>query len=208
MKFDRLEDAISEIKKGHLVIVVDDVKRENEGDLIGAGLKVTPETINFMVKHARGAFIATFCEYGRCEELGIPPQRTSGENTELNRTQMMVSVDASKAGSGSSAYDRALTVRILSDPGSEPSDLRKPGHVIPIQAHPGGILEREGHTEAGVELVRLAGFSPAVAVDLEILNEEGGMASREELFELARRFNLKIISIEQIKEFLKKGALI
>jgi 3,4-dihydroxy 2-butanone 4-phosphate synthase/GTP cyclohydrolase II len=204
MKFDRVEDAIEELKKGKLVIIVDDIKRENEGDFVGAGIKTTPETINFMIKNARGAFIAAFCEYGRCEELGILPQRTMVENTETNRTQMMVSVDAKKASSGSSAYDRALTINILSHPDAEPDDLRKPGHVIPIQASPEGLKEREGHTEAGVELVKLAGFRPAVAVDLEILNDQGKMASRQELFYLAKKFNLRIVSIEQIKDFLNR----
>lgn len=205
MHFDRVQDAIEEIREGKLVIVVDDIKRENEGDFIGAAARVTPETINFMVTYARGAFIAAFCEYGRCEEMGILPQRTMVENTEANRTQMMVSVDAAKSGSGSSAYDRALTMQILGDKNAEPGHLRKPGHVIPIQACPGGLMERSGHTEAGMELVKLAGFRPAVAVDLEILNENGHMASREELLALAKKFSLKIISIDQIKDYLKRS---
>lgn len=204
MKFDNVADAVLEVHKGSLVIIVDNIKRENEGDFVGAGAKVTPHMINFMVTYARGAFIAAFCEYGRCEELAILAQRTNVENTEANRTQMMVSIDAAKSGSGSSAYDRALTMQVLSNPKSEPGDLRKPGHVIPIQACPGGILEREGHTEAGVELVRLAGFKPAVAVDLEILNKEGRMASRGELLVIAKRFNIKMVTIEQIKDFVKR----
>ncbi len=204
MRFDNVADAVLEVRKGSLVIIVDSIKRENEGDFVGAGAKVTPQMINFMVTYARGAFIAAFCEYGRCEELAILAQRTNVENTEANRTQMMVSIDAAKSGSGSSAYDRALTMQVLSNPKSEPGDLRKPGHVIPIQACPGGILEREGHTEAGVELVRLAGFKPAVALDLEILNKEGHMASREELLVIAKKFNIKIVTIEQIKDFVKR----
>ncbi|MBD3295921.1 MAG: hypothetical protein GF392_00965 [Candidatus Omnitrophica bacterium] len=205
MQFDRVEDAISDVKKGKLVIVIDDVKRENEGDFIGAAAKITGETINFMVTEARGAFIAVFCEHGRCEDLNILHQRTMAENTESNKTQMMVSVDASKASSGSSAFDRALAVNILGNPNSEPHEVRQPGHVIPIQASAGGILERDGHTEAGVELVKLAGFKPAVAVDLEIMGKDGNMASHEELAEIARKFDLKIISIEQLKKYVSEN---
>lgn len=205
MQFDRIEDAISEVQKGNLVIVIDDVKRENEGDFIGAAAKVTGETINFMVTEARGAFIAVFCEHGRCETLNVLHQRTMAENTESNKTQMMVSVDASSASSGSSAFDRARAVNILGDPNAEPHELRQPGHVIPIQASAGGILERGGHTEAGVELVKLAGFKPAIAVDLEIMGKDGNMATHEELFGIAKKFDLKIISIEQLKEYAAKN---
>lgn len=206
MQFDRIEDAISEVQKGNLVIVIDDVKRENEGDFIGAAAKVTGETINFMVTEARGAFIAVFCEHGRCEDLNILHQRTMAENTESNKTQMMVSVDASAASSGSSAFDRALAVNILGNSNSEPHELRQPGHVIPIQASAGGILERDGHTEAGVELVKLAGFKPAVAVDLEIMGADGNMATHEELYEIAKKFDLKIITIAQLKEYVANKA--
>ena len=183
---------------------MDSVKRENEGDFICAAANVTPQMINFMVAHARGAFIAAFCECGRCEELGIPPQRTSGENTEANKTRMMVSVDAAAGGSGSSAGDRSKTMNILARKGAVSNELRKPGHVIPIEAVSGGILERQGHTEAGVELVKLAGFKPAVAVDLEILDPDGNMASREYLFQMAKDFGLKIINIDQIISFVKE----
>jgi 3,4-dihydroxy 2-butanone 4-phosphate synthase/GTP cyclohydrolase II len=207
VQFDKVEDAINEVKKGNLVIVVDDVKRENEGDFIGAAAKVTGDTINFMVTEARGAFIAVFCEHGRCETMNILHQRTMAENTESNKTQMMVSVDASKASSGSSAFDRALAVNILADPDAEPHELRQPGHVIPIQASAGGILERDGHTEAGVELVKLAGFKPAVAVDLEILGRNGQMATHEELTEIAEKFDLKMISIEQLKKYVSDNVV-
>lgn len=200
----KVEDVLEDIKKGKLVVVMDDAKRENEGDFIGAGALVKPETINFMVTHARGAFIAVFCECGRCEELGILPQRTMQENTEKNRTRMMVSVDAAKGGSGSSAQDRALTVNILSKPDAKPDDLRKPGHVIPIEAVGGGLMERPGHTESGVDLVKLAGFKPAVAVDLEILSKDGSMAGREEIVSIAKEFDIKITSIEDIKAYIEK----
>jgi len=204
MMFTGIEQAIADIQQGKLIIVVDDARRENEGDFIGAAAKVSPEAINFMTRHGRGAFIAAFCEPGRCEELGIPPQRTDIENTEFNKTQMMVSVDAAAANSGSSVYDRALTMNILGSSCAETGDLRKPGHVIPIEAAWGGIRERQGHTEAGVEIVKLAGFKPAVAVDLEILNDEGHMARPKELFEIAKKFNLSIINIEQVKSFVEK----
>ena len=154
MMFTGIEQAIADIQQGKLIIVVDDARRENEGDFIGAAAKVSPEAINFMTRHGRGAFIAAFCAPGRCEELGIPPQRTDIENTEFNKTQMMVSVDAAAANSGSSVYDRALTMNILGSPCAETGDLRKPGHVIPIEAACGGIRERQGHTEAGVEIVK------------------------------------------------------
>lgn len=202
MKFTKIEKAINDIKAGKLIIVVDDVSRENEGDFIGAAAKVTPEIINFMITKARGAFIAVFCEYGRCEELGIPAQRTTFENTEINLTRMMVSVDSIKSSSGSSAFDRALTVNMLADPYATPGSLRKPGHVIPIESVCGGIKKRQGHTEAGVEIVKLAGFRPAIAVDLEILSGNGKMASRQELFEISREFDLSIISINQIKSYI------
>lgn len=201
MRFSSIEWAIEEVRKGKLIIVVDDVKRENEGDFIGAAAKTTPQMINFMITRARGAFIAAFCEAGRCEELGIPPQRTNIENTEINQTQMMVSVDAARASSGSSAFDRALTLNVLADLEAEPGDLRKPGHVIPIQAALGGIKERNGHTEAGLEIVRSAGFKPEVAVDLEILNKDGHMARPKELFIIAKELNMPIVTIKQIKSY-------
>ncbi|MFH1868833.1 MAG: 3,4-dihydroxy-2-butanone-4-phosphate synthase [Candidatus Omnitrophota bacterium] len=204
MKFSSVEQAVEDVKKGRLIIIVDDAKRENEGDFVGAGAKVTPQAINFMVTEARGAFIAVFCEAGRCEALSVLPQRTSIENTEANHTQMMVSVDAAKSSSGSSAFDRALTVNILADSHAEPGDLRKPGHVIPIEAVPGGVLERPGHTESGVEIVRLAGFKPAVAVDLEIMREDGHMARPKDLFKIAKRFDMSIITIKQIRYYLRR----
>ena len=203
-QFHSVKEAIEDIESNKIVIVVDSIKRENEGDFICAGANVTPQMINFMVTHARGAFIAAFCECGRCEELGIPSQRTSGENTEANKTRMMVSVDAAAGGSGSSTGDRALTMNILARSGAISSELRKPGHVVPIEAVSGGILERQGHTEAGVELVKLAGIKPAVAVDLEILDTDGNMASREYLFQMAKKFGLKIINIDQIISFVKE----
>ena len=204
MKLSSIEEAIQDIKKGRLIIILDDAKRENEGDFVGAACMVTPDTINFMVTEARGAFIAVFCEVGRCEALGIPPQRTSIENTEANHTKMMVSVDAASASSGSSAHDRALAVNILADPNAEPANLRKPGHVIPIEAAPGGVLERPGHTESGVDIVKLAGIKPAVAVDLEIMSRDGHMAKHDELFEIAKRYNMSIISVNQIKSYIRR----
>jgi len=202
--FHNVEEAIEDIRSNKIVIVVDSIKRENEGDFICAAVNVTPQMINFMVTHARGAFIAAFCECGRCEELGIPPQRTSGENTEANKTRMMVSVDAVAGSSGSSAGDRSLTMNILARHSAVSNELRKPGHVIPIEAVAGGIIERQGHTEAGVELVKLAGIKPAVAVDLEILEPDGNMASREYLFQMAKDFGLKIINIDQIISFVRE----
>jgi len=197
-KFSLLEEAVDQLKKGGLIIIVDDIKRENEGDFIGAGIKVTPETVNFMINYGRGAFIALFCEDAWCKKIGIVSQIEEKNNTEKNKTQMMTSIDCVKVTSGSSAYDRAMTVRTFSDSNSVPSDLIRPGHVIPIRGAIDGLNERHGHTEAGLEMVKLAGFDPVVAIDLEILNDKGEMASRKELFELSEKFDLPIISIHQI----------
>ena len=209
-RFDPIEEAIREIREGRLVIIMDSKDREYEGDFVGAASKATPETINFMVTHARGAYIAVFMPAGRCDALDIPPMGVV--NHSFNQTKFRTSVDAITNVSGSSAYDRAETVNALGNPKMKAADFVRPGHVVPIEANPKGILGRKGHTEAGVELVRLAGIEPAVAVDLEILDEEGHMAHEETLFELAKRFKIKIISIDDLVEHVsnakkKQGAL-
>lgn len=199
-KFDSVQDAIQDIRKGRLVIVMDSKEREYEGDFIGAASLVTPETINFMLTEARGAYIAIFMPAGRCDALAIPPMSVNNES--FNTTKFRVSVDAKSNVSGSSAFDRAETVRLLGDPKARPQDFVRPGHVVPIEAHPQGLMGRKGHTESGVELVRLAGIEPAVAVDLEILDVDGRMAHEERLFALAKKFSLKIISLDDIIEFV------
>lgn len=200
-KFDRIEEAVSDIKKGKLVIILDSREREYEGDFVGAAAKVTPQTINFMTRYARGAYIAVFMPAGRSDALEIPPMCAT--NDSFNQTKFRVAVDSKSGVSGSSAFDRAKTVNLLADPHAKASDFIRPGHVVPIEAHERGLLGRIGHTESGVELVRLAGFTPAVAVDLEILDDDGQMAHEKKLFELRKKFNLKIIQLDDLASYIK-----
>ncbi len=204
-KFDRIEDAVSDIKNGKLVIILDSREREYEGDFVGAAARVTAQTINFMTLYARGAYIAVFMPAGRCETLEIPPMCAT--NDSFNQTKFRVAVDAGSGMSGSSAFDRAKTVNLLADPRAKASDFIRPGHVVPIEANERGLLGRIGHTEAGMELVRLAGFNPAVAVDLEILDDDGQMAHEKKLFELRKKFNLKIIQIDDLVSHIKNNPL-
>lgn len=199
--FDSIEAALADLRAGKLVVVLDDQDREYEGDLIGVAALMTPQSINFMVTHARGAFVAVFTPSGWCDQLGIGPMGL--ENDSFNQTQFRVAVDAGTGGSGSSAADRALTVNLLGQASTQAKDFVRPGHVVPIEAHPGGLAARRGHTEAGVALMKLAGFTPPVAVDLEILSENGDMAHELELFALAKRFDLKIITVDSVVEHLK-----
>lgn len=198
--FDSIDAALSDLRAGKLVIVLDDQDREYEGALIGAAALMTPQSINFMVTHARGAFVAVFTPSGWCDQLGIGSM--GGENDSFNQTQFRVAVDAQSGGSGSSAADRALTVNLLGQASSAASDFVRPGHVVPIEAHPAGLVGRRGHTEAGVALMQLAGFTPPVAVDLEILKVHGDMANAQELFALAQQFDLKIITVDDIVQRL------
>jgi 3,4-dihydroxy 2-butanone 4-phosphate synthase/GTP cyclohydrolase II len=198
--FDSIEEAVKEIKRGHLVIVMDSKDREYEGDFIGAASKATPEMINFMVTHGRGAFIAVFMPSGRCDQLDIPPMGVV--NRSFNQTKFRTSVDATKNTTGSSTFDRSETVRLLGNSKTKATDFVRPGHIVPIEANYKGLERRNGHTEAGVELVRLAGVEPAAAVDLEILDKNGHMAHEKELFRLAKEHKLKIISIENLKNYL------
>jgi 3,4-dihydroxy 2-butanone 4-phosphate synthase/GTP cyclohydrolase II len=194
MVFDPVEDAIEAIRQGEMVIVVDDEERENEGDLVMAAEKVTPERINFMAKFARGLICVPLTEE-RADELGLQPMVGSGSSHETNFT---VSVDARYGiSTGISAYDRALTIQLLADPDAGPRDFVQPGHVFPLRAKPGGVLRRAGHTEASVDLARLAGLYPA-AVICEIMNDDGTMARVPELREFARRHGLKMTSIADL----------
>lgn len=196
-----IESAVDALSKGRLIILLDDQDRENEGDLIGAAALATPEMINFMVTHARGAFIAAFMPHGLSDKLGIPGMDIA--NDSFNNTQFRVSVDARTCSSGSSAGDRAEVVRLLGNASSQPGDFVKPGHVVPIEAHPQGLSARRGHTESGVALMELAGFNPPVAVDLEILDSKGDMAQQPELHELAREFDLPIITVNDLAHYLE-----
>ncbi|HXB32691.1 MAG TPA: bifunctional 3,4-dihydroxy-2-butanone-4-phosphate synthase/GTP cyclohydrolase II [Puia sp.] len=202
-----IESAIEDIKLGKLVIVVDDEDRENEGDFITAARKVTPETINFMSKYGRGLICAPLVE-DRCDELGL--ELMVNNNTALHETPFTVSVDLLGHGctTGISAHDRARTVQALIDPATRPEDLGRPGHIFPLRAKRGGVLRRAGHTEATIDLARLAGYEPA-GVLVEIMNEDGTMARMPELGEIATRHGLKIISIKDLIEFrLKTDSLI
>lgn len=196
---DTIESAIEDIKQGKLVIVVDDEDRENEGDFITAARNVTPEIINFMSMHGRGLICAPLVEE-RCEELGL--ELMVRDNTALHQTPFTVSVDLLGHGctTGISAHDRAKTVQALIDPETRPEELGKPGHIFPLRAKKGGVLRRTGHTEATIDLARLAGFEPA-GVLVEIMNEDGSMARLPELREIAKKFNLKLISIKDLIEY-------
>ncbi len=207
--FDLIEPAIEDIKNGRLVIVVDDEDRENEGDFICASRHVTPEVINFMSKHGRGLICAPLPE-DRCDELGL--ELMVNNNTALHETAFTVSVDLLGHGcsTGISASDRAKTVQALVDPNTKPSDLGRPGHIFPLRAKTGGVLRRAGHTEAAVDLARLAGLKPPYgAVLVEIMNEDGSMARLPQLFEVAKKFDFRIISIKDLIEYrLKTDSLI
>jgi 3,4-dihydroxy 2-butanone 4-phosphate synthase/GTP cyclohydrolase II len=191
-----IESALDDIRAGKLVIVVDDEDRENEGDFVTAARNVTPEIINFMSKHGRGLICAPITEE-RCEELNL--KLMVENNTVLHQTPFTVSVDLIGNGctTGISASDRAKTVQALIDPNTKPSDLGRPGHIFPLRARSEGVLRRSGHTEATVDLARLAGFEPA-GVLVEIMNDDGTMARLPELMDIAEKFDLKIISIKDL----------
>src|SRR6201995_2429608 len=191
-----IESAIEDIKRGKLVIVVDDEDRENEGDFITAANNVTPEVINFMSKEGRGLICVPMNEE-RADELKLDLMVSN--NTALHETPFTVSVDLIGHGctTGISAHDRAKTVQALIDPNTKPEDLGRPGHIFPLRAKKGGVLRRTGHTEATVDLARLAGFEPA-GVLVEIMNDDGTMARLPQLLEIAKKFDLKVISIKDL----------
>ncbi|MDE5850737.1 MAG: bifunctional 3,4-dihydroxy-2-butanone-4-phosphate synthase/GTP cyclohydrolase II [Muribaculaceae bacterium] len=195
IKLDTIEDAIDEFRKGQFVIVVDDEDRENEGDLIIAAEKITPEQVNFMLQHARGVLCAPLT-MKRCKELGLGYQVE--ENTSMLGTPFTVTVDKLEGCStGVSAHDRAATLNALADPKSTPETFGRPGHINPLYAQDRGVLERAGHTEAAVDLARLAGLEPA-GVLMEIMNEDGTMARLPKLRELADKWGFKLISIRDL----------
>ncbi len=204
---DSIESAIEDIKNGKLVIVVDDVDRENEGDFITAAQNVTPEIINFMSTYGRGLICAPLSEE-RCDELNL--QAMVSDNTSLHATPFTVSIDLLGQGctTGISAHDRAKTVQALVNPLTKPEDLGRPGHIFPLRAKKGGVLRRSGHTEATIDLARLAGFD-AAGVLVEIMNEDGTMARLPELRQIAQRFDLKLVSIKDLIAYrLAKETLI
>ena len=207
MSFNTIEEAIQDIKAGKVVIVIDDENRENEGDFVAAAEMATPEMINFMATHGKGLICTPLLE-SRCEELGL--ELMIGKNTAAYETPFTISVDLMGHGctTGISASDRAKTVKALVDPNINPDELGKPGHIFPLKARKGGVLRRAGHTEAAVDLARLAGLEPA-GVIVEILNEDGSMARTPELHKIAEKFDLKFITIKDLIEYrIKNESLI
>lgn len=196
IQLNTIEEAIEDIRQGKIIIVVDDEDRENEGDFLAAAEKTTPEMINFMATHGRGLICTPLTE-SRCKELDLRAMVTN--NTDHMETAFTVSVDLKGNGvtTGISASDRAKTVLSLVDPNTKPHELARPGHIFPLVAKQGGVLRRTGHTEAAIDFARLAGFKPA-GVICEILNEDGTMARLPQLAEVAKKFNLKLVSIEDL----------
>ena len=196
LKLHSIKEAIDDIRAGKVVIVVDDEDRENEGDFVAAAEKVTPEMINFMATHGRGLICAPLTE-DRSKELDL--KLMVDDNTVLHNTQFTVSVDLKGHGctTGISVHDRAKTIKALVDPHTKPEDLGRPGHIFPLRAKNGGVLRRTGHTEAAIDLARLAGLKSA-GILVEILNEDGTMARLPQLAEVAKKFDLKLISIEDL----------
>ncbi len=196
LKLNTIEEAIADIKLGKVVIVVDDEDRENEGDFVAAAEMVSPEMINFMTKEGRGLICAPLIEE-RCKALELEPMVT--KNTDPMHTQFTVSVDLMGEGvtTGISASDRAKTIQALVRPETRPNDLNRPGHIFPLIAKPGGVLRRTGHTEAAIDLARLAGKEPA-GVIVEIMNEDGTMARLPQLLDIAKKHDLKLVSIEDL----------
>lgn len=196
IQLNTIEEAIADIRAGKVIIVVDDENRENEGDFLAAAELATPETVNFMAKHGRGLICAPLTE-GRCHDLGL--HMMVNHNTDPLETAFTVSVDLRGNGvtTGISASDRAKTVFALTDANTKPHDLARPGHIFPLIAKEGGVLRRTGHTEAAIDFARLAGLNPA-GIIVEIMNEDGSMARLPELMDVAKTFDLKIVSIEDL----------
>lgn len=202
IKLDRIEDAIEDIKNGKVIIVVDDENRENEGDFLASAQSITPEIINFMATHGRGLICTPLTE-SRCKELELDMMVTN--NSDPMETAFTVSIDLRGHGvtTGISASDRAKTVQALVDPETRSHDLSKPGHIFPLKAKNGGVLRRTGHTEAAIDFARLAGHEP-VGVIVEIMNEDGTMARLPQLVDVARKFDLKLVSIEDLIAYRMK----
>lgn len=196
-KFNTIEEAIEDIRQGKMVVMVDDEERENEGDLVMAAEKVTPEAVNFMATYGRG-LICVPMTGDRIEALNLDPMVT--HNTDPHSTAFTVSVDGYNTTTGISAFERASTIELLVDPNTRPDDLRRPGHIFPLKARDGGVLVRAGHTEGAVDLARLAGFKPA-GVICEILKDDGTMARVPDLMEFVEKHNLKIITIKDLIDY-------
>ena len=207
MKFNTIEEAINDIRSGKIIIVIDDENRENEGDFVAAAEMATPEVVNFMATHGRGLICTPIIEE-RCDELEL--ELMIGKNTAVFETPFTVSVDLLGNGctTGISTSDRSKTIKALANPKFKANEFGRPGHIFPLKAHKGGVLRRAGHTEAAVDLARLAGLEPA-GVIVEILNEDGSMARTAELFKIAKKFNLKFITIKDLIAYrIKNESLI
>lgn len=200
--FDSIDDILADFKIGKMVILVDDENRENEGDIIVAADFITPELVNFMSKHARG-LICLALHPDQVDRLQLPQMVSDERNSSPNKTAFTVSIEAAVGVStGISAHDRAHTVRVASNPNSRPSDIKMPGHIFPIRSNRDGVLAREGHTEAGVDLARLSNLNPA-AVICEVMNDDGSMARVPDLFGFADKFQIKMGTIKDLIEFRK-----
>lgn len=205
VKLNSINEAIKDIKEGKMIIIVDSPERENEGDLIMSSEKVTPESINFMAKHGRG-LICVPMQDEQLKKLNLEPMVYN--NNERYSTDFTISVDARKGiATGISAFDRARTIQVLIDEKSMEDDLVKPGHIFPLRAKRGGVLERAGHTEAAIDIVRLAGLYPA-GIICEIMNDDGTMARLPELIKFSKKFNLKIISIAELIKYRRKKEIL
>lgn len=200
MEFSKIEDAIEDIRQGKMIIVVDDEDRENEGDIIIAADKITPEAINFMATHARG-LICMPMDGKRLDKLGLP--QMVAKNTDNHETAFTVSVDAYDTETGISAYERCRTVEVMLDPQTKPKQLRRPGHIFPLRAVEGGVLRRTGHTEAAVDIAVMAGFSPA-GVICEIMRDDGHMARVPDLIEFAQKHQMKLITVKDMIAYRKR----
>ena len=200
MEFSKIEDAIEDIRQGKMILVVDDENRENEGDLVIAADKITPEAINFMAVHARG-LICLPMDSARLDKLQLG--QMVANNTDNHETAFTVSIDAFDTETGISAYERARTVEVAIHPDTKPADLRRPGHIFPLRAVEGGVLRRTGHTEAAVDLAVMAGFSPA-GVICEVMKDDGHMARVPELMEFAEKHQMKLITIKDLIAYRKR----
>jgi len=203
MTLNTIEEILEDVRQGKIIIVVDDEDRENEGDFVVSGEKVTPEIINFMVTHGKGLLCAPLSKE-RCKALGLSSM--TQENTSLLDTPFTISVDLRGYGcsTGVSAHDRAATIRAIVCGDIQPNELARPGHVFPLYGHKNGVLGRDGHTEALLDLTRMAGLKPGGAL-IEILNQDGTMARLPQLFEIAEKFQLKITTIKNIQDYRKKN---
>ncbi|MBD3164708.1 3,4-dihydroxy-2-butanone-4-phosphate synthase [Candidatus Woesearchaeota archaeon] len=204
MGFSAISKAAMDLQRGRFIVVVDDENRENEGDLVLAAEKAVPSKINFMIKKARGLICVPMLKQ-RLDELDIPLMVRDKENTEITRCRFTVSVDLKNDRTGISAHDRSDTIKALINKETKPGDLSRPGHVFPLQYSDGGVLKRPGHTEAAIDICKIAGIYPA-AVICEILNEKGDAAKLEELKSFAEKHNLRIISIEELARYIRQGA--